>query len=292
MMNIYSKLFQDIYLSTNGYVPAWPIGTTFQVGDIMLLQQHRMIPLGNLSDPYFGLDQYVESYVREAPIERLWQVERGINVMHKASDMIHVLDGYLLLEGQQAMIINFKERGDYFFRCKGITYTHFKNFQELEFEILQRLASQKCCFKDICVITDIATIDHYAMAIANKNKSCLIISGEDGSEYNLLDLADPDSFYINKKIKDLDDLRLKWEGGNIFFKARRMGLSSRGEHLITEYIHKYLPDALHRFESNILDYATTDFLPSNVLYPANVHEYFNFRKMNLDDVEEFLGNVR
>ncbi len=290
--NHLSFFYQDLYLSTQGFIPFWPLGEPLRIGDLFLFRSKRMIKLGNIADPYFQLREYIK--IRKPgyhPMHYAWQLDRGVKTDFKGAAIKHYYKKLKMHPSKQGLMVKFGFPGAYFFRTSEIVYHVFENYYDLSYEILQRLASEKSNFREIFMVTETAMVKNFSLGIARGAKSRFFLNLPEITVIPTLDILNkPGLNYKVEHIRNMDTLYLDYPGENMFFRAKKIALSSSGHHRLQKFIQNNFSEDMQRYTSNLLDYAQTSILPSNDLYPGDIHEYFHFRPMNMSDIEHFLGN--
>lgn len=291
MINYYSKFYQDLYLNSGGYIPLWPLKRTADLGDLFLIRYGYMIKIGNILEKYF--DIYEDVHIEE-DIEidwNLWNIDSGVSYAVKSGIMLGERDGFVIPEDRHALMLDFEDKGSYFFRTAKIKEKCISNFHDFSFKLLQFLASEKFSFKEIFVLTSVAKVDDYAMMVASAANASAMISIDSQAKvpHNLSAFAKlPPSFQI-EYMNQISTFHISEKGNQMFFKAQKLEASSHGKELIKKYINEQLPESMKAQAANILRFAPTEVLPANELFPSKVHELFRFRGMNLNDVSMFLG---
>lgn len=298
--NPYAGFYNDLFLQTNGFIPAWPFGEVFQIGDLLMIEGGKMILIGNITDPYFGItesiDQRQDSRFLEpeikiyTPIQQQWQCESGVHYSYKSKGSVYEVDGFIFAEDKRGLMINYSNRGSYLFRCKGAKYASFDNFNDLAFKILQRLTSESFSFRELYLITDVAEVEEYALTIASAPQAQLVVSLLEDTHLTLDDLSDTRRKFEIENTRNMETVRLREKGAPFFFRANKMTLSIKGERMISKFIEEQLPERFKPYLSNIRNYAGVNILPSKMIYPTSVHDLFHFRKMNLNDLSQFFDS--
>ena len=289
MISYYNNFYKDLFQRTSGFLPIWPLKQEVQLGDILLIRSGKMIPLGNINDPFFGVGQDIRLTPVFHPMAYLWQTEFGIRISQQTQAVLY--NESEEPQGRQQILLEFDHPGSYFFRAQGIRYQSIENFWQFQFKLLQQLASEKFNFKELYIISSVAQVDSYALSVAAESPASVTINVS--SDYEGLvsfdDLCKEGLEWKLENMQGMHQLHISESGGPLFFKAYKLEVSHKGKDRILKYIRELLPDSFQKYTSNIITYCPSEILPSIEIYPANVHEIFHFREINLDDLALFFG---
>ena len=291
-MHVCSSLYQDVYLKSKGYIPLWPFNSTAELGDLFLIRKGNMIRIGNINIPFFGVSKEIEYSEDLKTDDYMWQLDKGVGMTIKSRGPICEINGFVFPAEKQGMLLQFDCSGSYFFKGSDVITRSIDNFHHFQFKLLQQLASEKFNFTELYVVHSVADVSSFAMAIASADQASMMVSSSDqvSVPYTLDSLADESQGWKLENMQGVDHLHLAQKGGTMFFKAHKLATSHKGKERILKYMREMLPKEMHQYMGNILNYSPTQILPSEEIFPANVHELFHFREVNLDDVALLFGN--
>lgn len=295
MIKLFSEFYKDLYNKSNGYIPNWPLNTEVNLGDLMLMRTGRMIKIGNIADPYFGVYEDISIEQEWTPSYEDWNISSGVNYLVRSNRLALKLDDPLLILAERnGVLIRFDYPGAYFFRTAQVCKKSILNFSQFEFKLLQQLASEKFNFKEVFVISSIAKAPTYALGLAGQEDASVAVSLDDelpSLPHNLdfLTASKSDSLVNLESMTGVEHFQIQKDSGSVFFKARKLCVSHKGREIARQYAKKNLPQEMQQYMRNIIRYAPIDILPSNDIFPSRVHDLFHFRELNLNDINLFVG---
>jgi len=291
-MHVYSSLYQDIYLKTKGYVPLWPFNSNAELGDLFIIRRGNMIRIGNINVPFFGVAKEIEYSDRLKSDDYMWHLDKGVHMTIKSRGPICEINGFVFPAEKQGMLLQFESSGSYLFQGDSVFTQSIDNFHHFQFKLLQQLAAEKFNFTEIYVVTSVADVASFAMTIAAEDQASMMVSSSDqvSVPYNLSSLADESLGWKLENMQGISHLHLAEKGSTMFFKAQKLDVSKQGRERALKYMKEFLPKEMLQYRNNILNYSPTQILPSKEIFPANVHELFQFRDLNLDDIALLFGD--
>jgi hypothetical protein len=278
-------------MKSNGYIPSWPLGTEMDLGDLFLMRSGKMVKIGNVLDQYFGVFEDVSIQEDYTLDWESWNLDSGVQYSFFSKEIKDSLGYSNFLTAKQGLSIRFDHPGAYLFRIPEILHRSIENFYDLKFKLLQELASEKFSFKEIFVVTSLAKTPSFGMMMATGNEASAVISFPDNQAlpYSLDELGNKSLEYEMESLNNVGCVHIGSNGGQMFFKAKKMEASPRGIEIARDYIKNNLPESMQKRTRNILNYAPTEIFPSFDIYPAKVHDMFHFRDMNIEDVNVLFG---
>lgn len=273
---------------SNGYIPLWPFKTEADIGDLFVIRFGQMIKVGNICDNFFGVYEEMDIEDNWQSIMESWSIQSGISHSFKLRKATNASGDPFEDAGLR---IQFETMGAYFFDAPKVSYRSIKNFYAFKFKLLQELATEKCSFKEIFVVTSMAKVDTYSLLISSGNEAYAVISAKEEEDIprNLKDLTKAEYNGEITALKSIHVADLSETGGRLFFQAQKMEISDKGKEIVRKYLLDNLPASMRKHTSNILQYSPTQVLPAVDIFPSKVHDLFSFRDMNLNDISLFLG---
>ncbi|MGB3466111.1 MAG: hypothetical protein WBA74_12615 [Cyclobacteriaceae bacterium] len=278
--------FKDIFLNTKGFVPVFPFQVTLEIGDYFMVERGQIIKLGGIrgNEDFFDLEEPVKISDKFVQPSEIWQTENRIKTSYKSRGAALEWDNIYLSEIQQALIVEFLEKGSYYFRCSEVSARRFENFAKLSEQILQKFVSKEFNFKEIYVVTELASSDRYAVSVAESHGNLAIEFGEEGY-YDLNDLVSTDVVCYPQQSKNLSYNSLD-SGKCEFFRAARLDISYDGKQHVSEHIRHHLPENMQEYYHNMMNYAKTRMLKLTNVFPGNAVDFYSFYPMGLEDIED------
>ncbi|AZZ98475.1 hypothetical protein [Pseudoalteromonas sp. R3] len=271
----FRNFYFDSYNDTK-WIPMYPFDTRIELGDVFQINQGRVRRLLNTCVD-LELVNPIEAY-DYAPIQMDdWRTSRGCI---KVSDMqtVETLIDEQRTRRQQAF--RFENRGDYLFHGDVALATFMSNWSKVSPELTVKLTQSKFTFRDVYVITAVAVVERWGLAVAAQEGAELTLTGEqDNSAYLLAQKQ--------CQLTSNHDLAFFAHQNDVpmhFFKAKKLTLS---EQMYDEYLARLhcssersprlpLDNWLH---ANLLNLSATEQLNINTC-----QEFFQWQDANLDDV--------
>lgn len=288
MISHYTNFYKDFYRMSNGYIPLWPFKTEADIGDLFVIRFGQMIKVGNICDKYFGVYEEIDMEDDWQSIMGSWRIQSGISHSFKLKKATNSSgDPY----EDAGFRIQFETMGAYFFDAPKVSQRSIKNFYEFKFKLLQELAAEKFSFKEVFVVTSMAKVETYSLLISSGNEAYAGISAKEEKDIprNLKDLTRDEFKGEITDLKSIHVADISAKGGQLFFQAQKMEVSDQGKEIVRKYLLDNLPESMRKHTANILQYSPTQVLPAINIFPSSIHDLFNFRDMNLDDISLFLG---
>ncbi|MFK8006912.1 MAG: hypothetical protein AB8H03_11095 [Saprospiraceae bacterium] len=285
----YTDFYKDLYRMSNGYIPLWPFATETNLGDLFVLRSGQMIKIGNIGDKFFGVYDEISIEQEWQPFQQSWDIQSGIQESYKSKKQVNIFCNPCETSGLK---IKFDFPGAYFFHAPKVFHRSIENFYEFKFKLLQYLTSEKFSFKEIFVVTSIAKAQNYTLLISSGSNAQMVIDATEESTEAPQSLFGLIGNKIKTEVTQLDNIHtahINKEGGQFFFRAQKLKASHQGKEIVRKYLIESLPESVKKNAENILEFVPTQILPSVNIFPAKVHELFDFRRMNLDDISMFFG---
>lgn len=290
MKNSLNKYFSDVFLKTNGFIPVFPFGISLEIGDFFLIENGSIFKLGSLkgNEEFFDFDQPVRITKKASQPEEIWQSDYEVNTTFKSRGAALEWENVYLEDSRQALIVEFKKSGGYFFRNSEIESREFGNFHHLSDQILQKFVSKEFNFKEIYFVTETAYSEKCALSVSGGYGNLVIDFVEEGY-YGLNDLVNANVAFYPHQSKNIDYNRLN-EGRGDYFKAVKLDVSFEGRHHVSRHIRKHLPENMQDNYYNLMNYGKTSVLKLTNVFPGNAVEYYSFFPMGLQDVQQLFSD--
>lgn len=284
MTDHFSTLYQDVFLQTQGYLPAWPALPEVTLGDLLVSRPvGGLVKLGNVLDPFFGIN--INAEINTSTKNEWWNLQRGVEQSYATT---HAAENGSGTNGA-SLNLKFAQLGDYIFSAQVAQQASIGNFWNLQFKLLQVLAAEKFSFKEVYVVTSVATAKACSLLLAKQQQASAVVGIPDGETgvYDFSNLLDKDCTATIQAQERVDLRYFNYAEELSFFRAMKLEASPSGKEKVRAYAKNNLPLSMQDYMEEIIHFAPTQILPSINIYPAEVHELFHFRSLNLLDVKSF-----
>jgi hypothetical protein len=305
MNNLYRKFFCKFYDQTNGFIPTKPVNQNVYPGDFFQIRNREMIFLGNIFSSSIVDPKNIEFGQGIQLNPSSWDFYEGVTKPYSGRGT-----GHNALEGEfefSKQILAFHSKGSFFFRGKHPESVKILNWSSIQDELIIKLTQTHFSFRNVYVVTEIATTSDWTLAIASSEKAELEIAT--GSEnFGLVDIFGHGAAKTVQS-KDIDYYHREPKRKPSFFKAKKLAVQNEKlDVLVDELIHQRIHKnewATHFYEHDIYhdtaNYSTQlshnsqisllDMLPGNQLNPNTALQYFKWVDANLDDIGKlFVSN--
>lgn len=275
----YSAFFRDSYLQS-GWIPVHPFGQSIANGDVFQLHQHQLLPLLNIQQ----LDlTHQEKYSETVALrEQDWPETSACVQTHNNGYNEETPSGISQFRQQHYA---FHERGAYLFKGKNPSGRFMLNWHHIAEELIVKLTQSKFTFQEVYVVTDIAEIPHWGLAIAARENAELRLMSETNnsnclfeSEHCQMNDSSYLSFYEHSHFRPL-----------YFFRAKKLRLSAKK---YDEYLVELLNSkgvVSQPFHKNWLQTSLLKMASSNELNISTCMDFFEWQEVGLDDVVKMVG---
>ncbi|MBV1873602.1 MAG: hypothetical protein KUG80_02410 [Gammaproteobacteria bacterium] len=269
------QFYRECYLQTGGWIPMAPLSQAVDLGDFCQINRRRVRPLGNI----LNLNLIEEVLVSEAlhlnPDD--WQFSVGIQQVFCAT------------EQQQSsewtkQVLEFSKPGAFMFYGNNPRAQLILNWSQFKEEITLKLSQGEFNFREIYVITGVASMADWGLVIAAKSGAKLETSAQIRTT-DSFDLLNHHSCMVEQS-NDIESFEKSNECTNNFFRAKKLVLSDQKKEHFTRQV---LRNCDGSFKSRSADWLNTDLLnrvEANELNLANCLEFFDWVDVSLDDVEK------
>ena len=281
---LYQTFYHHCYLNTGGWIPMMPLATKLELGDFGQIHQSKFMPLGNI------VKLRLVSAIKRTELIPLnpwdWRLEAGLEKTagNTQSQSQTLEDG---LETQCAWTthsLSFKQKGDFVFHGLKPEARFITNWSEFMQDITLRLTQVEYSFREVYVVTAIASVNQWGLAIA----------GADDAQLEMVaQTSDADYFaalshetVIALQSRHIARFETSAKRTAYFFKAKKLVLSAqKTDQLINQMLQPSEglgPDELaHWLSADLLNRVRV-----NELNAANCLDYFDWADVSLNDVEK------
>ncbi len=286
-----SKFSRECYIRTGGWLPLNPLVQKAELGDFGQISQGSLRQLGNIRDlPLVALPLVAESSNRPNlslheveidPGEKSWRLESGVNHMFSSSES--VMDNVENRLARSRQVLGFSDRGSFVFHGANPKFRLLSNWSEFAKDLTMLLTQSAFSFRHLYVITHLATLENWTLAIAGGVDAQLEISTE---------LADADYFgHLDhsslrlEKSSNIDVFLHSREEPAVFFKAKKLAITQAKREAFLEKIISR-KEGLSDIEiANWLDTDLINLVESNQLNIATSLDFFEWLDSSLDEAQ-------
>lgn len=277
MARFEKKFVKAIYKNTGGFFATWPLGRQVKLGDVIDIKRKRMDYLGNIADPAIGI-QIIPGPDITADKTK-WQSKSNVNIVIKAKGE-SPKEGSNLPIDKAGVTITFTKQGGFIFQPTGVKYNRIENLVTVRQEAIKKLTSDLFNLRKVYLIKEVAVVDSYSLTISETKQSKLEVAAEGEINISTEDLARIDIDLVVRTENSLDYNVIGKEGGALFYKGEKIKL--KREKLETLIKNNPLLEELPEDQLAFM-------FPGSELTPENANDFFEFSPMNLDDLEELVG---
>ena len=297
MDNVLFDFYKSLYFNT-GFTPTNPMKLYVVPGDLFQIHRGKMIKLGNVYK-----DKMVETFdLVQRNIfldENSWKISSGVRETFRervSVDHTHDDRSYV----NQRLL--FKERGSFFFSGESPRGVRITDWKLIEEKLIVKITQQYNAFREIFIVTDVATVDSWTLAISDLPDAELILTSSEDSS-GMLGLADKEHARATKSINmHCFEKHIGRSPG--FFKAKKLvARQDRIDHFLSNLLRGQSDYAVWEKEvfpeetAGVSTFDDRNFMQSwhasrsNLLMPAevsvaNVLDFFEWENMSLVDIEK------
>lgn len=261
-----------------------PLTASLDLGDFGQIRQSRLIPLGNICKLRLVYPIKSTGLIPLNPWD--WQMESGIGKsVGNTQTQSHILEDSL--ESQNAWItqaLTFKQKGGFVFHGSEPKAQFIANWSEFKQDITLKLTQTDFSFRDVYVVTAIASVNQWGLAIAEAEGAELEIAAQT-SEADCFAMLSHQTVIA---LQSRNIARFEKSAGRTayFFKAKKLVLSDKKyDHMISQMLNQNC--ALEPDEpANWLSSGLINRVQANELTPTTCLEFFDWTDTTLDDVEK------
>ncbi|CAM4139472.1 hypothetical protein [Pseudoalteromonas byunsanensis] len=272
---IYKDFFFDSY-NDSGWIPVHPFGLQAELGDVFQIHQGRMLTLLNAG---CDLDLVNHIHANEAFPLRNDDWRHARNCL-KVDDSLIVEQQFEEQSVKRQQTFRFDKAGAYLFYGDNPMATYMRNWSQVAPELIVKLTQSKYTFREAYVVTAVARMSRWGLAIAATEGAELMLEGE--REHSLCLFEQQRCNITNSS--GLAFFEHNDERPMHFFKAKKLTISDRK---FDEYLHELYKRGTYKpqlpidnwLHSNLLSLSTTEQLNINTC-----QDFFQWQDATLDDV--------
>lgn len=233
MENILNKFYAEFYRCTDGFIPTKPLGTDIYLGDLFVIQNGKILRLGNIAE----LDLVEPARYSEPIVQNpdLWDMNSGV-IRSYVEEEDEIFEGKTI-DDRQKYVLSFDSPGSYLFQGLEPTARLLLNFHEIEQALTIKVTQSEYMFREIYVATEVVELNSWILAISQTSDGLMeVSSNSDG--FDLFGCMLDETSLVHRS-HDLLSYRFAKESPT-FFKAMRLKLhEKKREQLVNEAIAKH-----------------------------------------------------
>lgn len=254
-----------------------PLSRQLALGDLCQIRQGRLQPLLNIGDAHLVEHLLVS---REIVLDRHgWELSRGVHQLLSETHTEQRHNGELYDLTKQ--VLAFAEEDDFIFHVAKPKANLLLNWAHIRDDLTLKLTQLHYGFRQVYVITGVATADDWGLAVAGQSDARLEMSAE-LCQSNCFGLLSHISAKAHRCVGLTSYERASGQPAH-FFKAKKMVLSDlMTDHFLRQIIEnkpELGPDEI----ASWLKADLLDLVKANELNLTNCISFFNWVDMSLDD---------
>lgn len=274
--------FHDCYLQT-GWIPMQPLQRKIELGDVCQIQQGRMQPLLNLHQAHL-IDQQMDSTsLHLNPVD--WRIQNGVWQSHCEirTDTNKAGEAYQWTE----QVLSFDQPGSFVFHGNEPRAHLLLNWHHIRDDVTLKLTQMHYNFRDVYVISAVATTHDWGLSIAAQKGARLEMSAT---------LGHTDCFTLlshntaqTAKCKGIACYEQARGMPAYFFKAKKLVLC---EERVDHYLRHIVENREKLSPAVEANWLTTDLVNLATIHELNQNtcsKFFTWIDCSLDDVVRIVG---
>jgi hypothetical protein len=282
------SFYRRCYLQTGGWLPMSPLTQAITLGDFCQIRRGKLRPLGNIAQLIDSQDIRVSQPMLLAQED--WLFNRGVE-----QTSCETMPGESGDRVEQSL--SFADQDSYLFFVQQPKAQYVSNWQQIKSALTLQLTQAKHAFRQLYIVTAVASSTDWAGAVAGTNNAHLKLSAQTtvGDCYSLLrhpsvyaqqsqGIAD---FHQHSQSKDDQP---QTDSPCYFYQAKKRVLSGNKKEQLIQSMLKQV-DA--QSPMSLANWQQTDLLNrvgANELNTANCLDYFDWVDISLDEVELLCPN--
>jgi hypothetical protein len=273
------EYYRQCYLRTEGWLPVNPASPGIAPGDFCTLQRGELRPLGNIMTDLRISEDMIES--RELPLSPSdWRLQHAVSQVFAETERS---DSENDLEPKTRQVLEFEAAGGFVFDGHNPRCTVLLNWSQIVDEITIGLTQSHYAFREVYVITGVASVCPWSLTIAGKTGAKLETFTRKANTDVFSLMTDETCQVVSKA--DISTYARSHEQPLTFVRGKRLVMSNlASETLLGRSIADHKEGRI-KFLSNWIDQSRFDALQENELNLATCLKYFDWVNTSLDDVE-------
>jgi len=299
MDKVYRNFYRTFYLKTGGYIPTRSLSQNVYPGDFFQIRQGQIIVLGNIfRNGIVDVNACRFDYGNKLnPMS--WNFGDGVTKPYSGRG-----SGQGPIAGDfefSRQVLAFAANGSFLFKGHDPESVRIGNWNELQQQLIIKLTQTIYSFRDLYLVTEVATMSHWSLVVASSENAELEIA-TDAENFGLADIFGHSSAKTIQS-KDIEFYHHEPKRRPCFFKAKKLVVQDEKQDVfISEFLtEKEGTDAwagdFFNYDFNYEHTSTAhmpagtqisilDMLQANQLNPNTALLYFRWTDANLDDIEK------
>jgi len=262
----------------SGWIPVQDFAQTIAIGDVAQIRNGRLQTLVNLQQAHL-----IETLELSRPLalgDLFWRLEQG--VCQSLSETQTLQDDAAELYFQTRQVLEFSRRGDFLFHARHGSARYLLNWNLIRDDATLKLTQLHYQFRQAYVVTAVATMHEWGLAIAGQDEARLEMSSASNScdRYGLLSHPSARA-EVSRGIASFD---VGKDRPAHFFRAKKLILS---EATHDRYLSQLVENHAHLRDDEIAHWLNADLINlgrSSDLSLNTCGAYFSWCDMSLNDL--------
>lgn len=299
MESAYLNFYRNFYARTGGFMLTKPLNQVLYPGDFFQIRNGEMIVLGNIFRDGVVVAQDVEFGYGIKLNPSNWNFSDGISKPYSGRG-----SGRSPIDGEfefSKQVIAFGQRGSFFFKTNEPEAVKIMNWSAIQQQLIIRMTQTLFSFRELYIVTEIATTADWTLAIAGSENAELEIA-TDSENFGLVDIFGHHSAKTMQS-KEIEYYHREGHRRPSFFKAKKLVVQ---DEQLDVFVSDLIGQMAERdtWASGFYDYefyhdtsyvsnvpvaahiSMLDMLQANQLNPNTALLYFKWADANMDDVEK------
>lgn len=273
--------YQQSYLQSSGWLPMKPLSQPVELGDFFQISRQQIRPLGSIKSSAMVEPIQQSDRLNLNPLD--WQLKDQVRQLYSKHQQI---EGEHQDHQWTQQVLEFSEPGSFIFYANNPNCQLILNWSKIKDELTIKLTQSEYSFRDIYVVTGVARLSDWGLAIADKPGAQLETTAQLRTN-NHFDLFRHHSS-ITQASQDLFQFDKSNEDPCYFFKAKKLILSdTKRDQCLHHLLQQYDPREGQQPLNLLTGWLNTDLLnaqQTQQLNMANCIEFFDWADANLDDI--------
>lgn len=276
--------FHQCYLQTGGWIPMTPMLSRLELGDFGQVNRQRVNLLGNVFSLHLVEDIDIAEDIHLNHDN--WKISSGVqrSLSEREQVVDDSMDGGQSIVEWQKQVLKFDDSGSFFFHGHNPIARMVLNWSRFKNDVTLKLSQADFSFREVMVVTEVATLDNWTLAISGAANAEMQLSAQTSSN-DLFALLGEQSCRAEHS-RDIATFERHIEPLCYFFKGKKLALR---DHKKEHFIRQTLEQRERFGEDSVANWLNTNMLnrvESNELNIATCLEFFDWVDLTLDDVEK------
>lgn len=289
------NFFRDCFRLT-GWIPMQPLHSPVAIGDLCQIHNRHLQVLTSLNHL-----ELTEKPLCSDPVplnHKDWRIYKGVHQTMCAIEEItqqhareNIVDDVNARNYWTRQVLQFDESGSFIFHGNAPYAKVLRNWYRIKDDTTLKITQTHYAFRDIYLVTGVAVVDEWALAIAGAANAELSTSTE-ARDMDLFTLISHTSARTNE-CRDVACYEKSSGQPAYFFRAKKLILSDRVQDAYLKRLLDNARDLGARELGNWLgnsgvNNSLLNLMTSNELNLSTAIEFFSWADASLDDVEKLL----